>query len=377
MMTNNTRLIGKAMHSRISSEGELKLTLETIELPEPSADEVIVRVEAAPINPSDRLLMFAPADPATLTVCEGARHPTITGRVPAERLPALEGRLDQSLPVGNEGAGTVIRAGANATALLGRTVATRDAMFAQFKLAKAVDCLVLPEGITARDGAAASINPMTALGMVETMRREGHRAIVHTAAASSLGQMLIRLCKADNIPLVSIVRRQEQVDLLRSYDAEYVLDSSSPSFEAELIEALAATGATLAFDAIGGGRMAATIIACMEVALMRGRPFNRYGSPVHKQVYTYGVLNPGPKIIEGNLGMAWGIGGWLMTWFLNRIGAEATSALKRRVAAEITTTFASTYAAEISLPEALSLDVIASYARSATGGKYLIIPNAD
>ena len=376
-MTNNTRLVGKAMHSRISSDGELKLTLETIELPEPAADEVIVRVEAAPINPSDRLLMFAPADPATLTVSDGARHPTITGRVPAERLPALQGRLDQSLPVGNEGAGTVIRAGANATALLGRTVATRDAMFAQFKLAKAADCLILPEGTTARDGAAASINPMTALGMVETMRREGHRAIVHTAAASNLGQMLVRLCKADDIPLVNIVRRPEQVDLLRSYGAEYVLDSSSPSFETEMIEALAATGATLAFDAIGGGRMAATIIACMEVALMRGRPFNRYGSPVHKQVYTYGLLNPEPKIIEGNLGMAWGIGGWLMTWFLRRIGAEATSALQSRVAAEITTTFASTYAAEISLSEALSLDVIASYARSATGGKYLIVPNAD
>ena len=374
-MTDTAKLVGKAMRSRISSDGELKLTLETVELLEPAADEVIVRVEAAPINPSDRLLMVAPADPATLSVPEGAQYLTVTGRVPAERLATMQARLDQSLPVGNEGAGTVIRAGANATALLGRTVAARDAMFAQFKLAKAKDCLVLPEGTTARDGAAASINPMTALGMVETMHREGHRALVHTAAASNLGQMLVRLCKADGIALVNIVRRQEQVDLLRDHGAEYVLDSSSPSFEAELIEALIATGATLAFDAIGGGRMAATIIASMEVALMRGRPFNRYGSPVHKQVYTYGLLNPGPKIIEGNLGMAWGVGGWLMTWFLNRIGAEATMALQRRVAAEITTTFASDYAAEISLSEALSLDTITSYARSATGGKYLIVPN--
>jgi NADPH:quinone reductase len=241
---------------------------------------------------------------------------------------------------------------------------------------KTRDCLVLPEGASPRDGASAFINPLTVLGMVETMRREGHKALVHTAAASNVGQMLNRVCLADSIPLVNIVRSQTQANLLRKMGARHVLDSTSPDFRPALIGALAETGATLAFDAIGGGTMAATILAAMEeVANAGSTTYSRYGSPVHKQVYIYGVLNPGPKIIEGNLGTAWGIGGWLMTWFYQRIAPDAAKRLRDRVAAELTTTFASHYTAEISLTEALSPEVIAAYSRLATGEKYLIVPN--
>ena len=241
---------------------------------------------------------------------------------------------------------------------------------------KAGDCLVLPEGTSPRDGASAFVNPLTVLGMVETMRREGHRALVHTAAASNVGQMLNRVCLADGIPLVNIVRSSSQVTLLRDMGATHVLDSTSPDFRQALTRALADTGATLAFDAIGGGRMAALILAAMEEVLSaQSSTYSRYGSSVHKQVYIYGALDPGPKIIEGNLGLAWGVAGWLMTWFYQKISPETAKKLRDRVAAELTTTFASHYTAEISLSEALSPPVIAAYSRRATGEKYLIVPN--
>jgi len=248
-------------------------------------------------------------------------------------------------------------------------------MYAQYRVLKAADCLVLPEGTAPRAGAAAFVNPLTALGMVETMRREGHSALVHTAAASNLGQMLVRICRADGIPLVNVVRSAEQASLLRGMGAKYVLDSTGAGFKGELTEALAESGATLAFDAIGGGTMAGTIMAGMEAALSRKlASYSRYGSPVHKQVYIYGALDPGPRIIAGNVGMAWGVGGWLVTWFLQRIGPEAAGRLRARVAAELTTIFAAHYTAEISLAEALRPEVIAAYGRRATGEKYLVNP---
>ena len=298
---------------------------------------------------------------------------------PQARLASLAGRLDRPIPVGNEGAGVVVEAGASAQALLGRTVAIAPfgGSYATLRTVKARDCVVLPEGTSASDGASAFVNPLTALGMVETMRREGHKALVHTAAASNLGQMLNRLCLADGIPLVNVVRSPAQADVLRAQGATHVLDSSAEGFNDALVDAIAETGATLGFDAIGGGRMAATILAAMEQVLRRKLPaYSRYGSPVHKQVYIYGRLDPGPRIIEGDLGMAWGVGGWLLTYFLAKLSADEVASLRARVARELKTTFMSRYTAEISLSQAVSPDVIRAYAKHATGEKYLVVPNA-
>jgi NADPH:quinone reductase len=366
------------IHSRISREGELKLWLEEVPLPRPRPNELIVRVEAAPLNPSDQILMLGSVDLTTLRASGTVNRPIIEGRVAPERLAVMSGRLDQALSAGNEGAGTVIAAGNDVTSLIGRVVAIRPTTgaYAQHKIVEAADCLVLPAGLSARDGAAAFINPLTALGMVETMRREGHSALVHTAAASNLGQMLVRLCRKDGVPLVNIVRSAEQVTLLRDLGAEYVIDSSMPDGVNELVAAIESTGATLAFDAIGGGTMVSTLLSAMEAVQIRKlTTYSRYGSPVHKQIYIYGVLDPRPKVLDGPFGMAWSIGGWLMSWFYSKIGSADAASLRRRVANELTTTFASRFTADLSLQEALSLQAIRAYSRRATGAKYLITPH--
>jgi NADPH2:quinone reductase len=366
------------IRSRISREGELKLWLEEVPLPRPRPNELVVRIEAAPLNPSDQILMFGSVDMTTLRASGTVNRPIIEGRVPPERLAVMSGRLDRALSVGNEGAGTVIAAGSEVTSLIGRAVAIRatTGSYAKHQIVEAADCLVLPEGLSARDGAAAFINPLTALGMVETMRREGHSALIHTAAASNLGQMLVRHCRKDGVPLVNIVRSAEQVTLLRDLGAEYVVDSSAPDFVNALVVAIESTGATLAFDAIGGGTMASTLLSAMEAVQIRKlATYSRYGSPVHKQIYIYGVLDPRPKVLDGQFGTAWSVGGWLMSWFYNKIGTADAARLRRRVADELRTTFASRFTAELSLQEALSLQAILAYSRRATGAKYLITPH--
>jgi NADPH:quinone reductase-like Zn-dependent oxidoreductase len=366
------------IRSRISREGELKLWLEEVPLPRPRPNEFVVRVEAAPLNPSDQILMLGSVDLTSLRASGTVNRPIIEGRVPPERLPVMSGRLDRALSVGNEGAGTVIAAGSEATSLIGRVVAIRatTGSYAKHQIVEAADCLVLPEGLSARDGAAAFINPLTALGMVETMRREGHSALIHTAAASNLGQMLVRLCRKDGVPLVNIVRSAEQVTLLRDLGAEYVVDSGAPDFVNALVVAIETTGATLAFDAIGGGTMASTVLSAMEAVQIRKlATYSRYGSPVHKQIYIYGVLDPRPKVLDDQFGTAWSVGGWLMSWFYNKIGTADAARLRQRVADELRTTFASRFTAELSLQEALSLQAILAYSRRATGAKYLITPH--
>src|SRR5262245_32960127 len=291
----------------------------------------------------------------------------------------MAGRIDQPLPVGNEGAGVVLSAGSSpaARARLGRTVAILGgAMYAQYRAIKAAQCLLLPEGTTPADGASSFVNPLTALGMVETMRREGHKALVHTAAASNLGQMLVKLCHEEGIGLVNIVRKPEQVVLLKSIGATHVCNMSAPMFKDDLTNALVETGATLAFDAIGGGRQAGQILACMEIAANKtSKEYSRYGSMTHKQVYIYGGLDRGPTEFNRAFGMAWGIGGWLLTAFLQKVGSETAQKLRERVARELKTTFASRNAKEVSLAEALQLREIAVYGKQATGEKYLINPN--
>jgi len=370
---------GLQLRSIVKKDGTLEISLVSVPTPEPKPEEVIVRVDASPINPSDQGLLFGGADLSTAKASGTPDRPVVTATVPPAALKAVGGRLDQSLPVGNEGAGVVVRAGTTpaAQALMGKTVAILGgSMYTQYRCIKAVQCLVLPPGTTAAEGASCFVNPLTALGMVATMRTEGHQALVHTAAASNLGQMLNRICLKDNVGLVNIVRKAEQVDVLRKAGATYVCNTSSPTFMDELTDALAATGATVAFDAIGGGTLAGQILTAMEAAANRSaKEYSRYGSTVHKQVYIYGGLDRGPTQFSRTFGMAWGIGGWLLTPFLQKIGHEAAQKLRERVASEIKTTFASTYTKEISLADALRLDEIAVYGKLATAQKYLINPN--
>jgi NADPH:quinone reductase-like Zn-dependent oxidoreductase len=370
---------GLQLRSLLKTSGELQVSLERVDVPEPAADEVVVRVEATPINPSDLGLLLGPADLKTVTVSGTPTQPVLTAKVPQAAMKAMAGRLDESMPVGNEGAGTVVKAGSSseAQALLGKTVAMiGGAMYAQYRTMKVRDCLPLPAGATAADGASCFVNPLTSLGMVETMKREGHKALVHTAAASNLGQMLNKICIKDGVALVNIVRSKEQADILRKIGAKYIIDSTSPTFMDDLTNALVETGATIAFDAIGGGRLAGQILTCMEVAANKtAKVYSRYGSSVHKQVYVYGSLDPGPIELNRAFGMAWGVGGWLLFPFLMKIGAADGARLRQRVVDELKTTFASHYTRVVSLQEALQPGNVAEYAKRATGEKFLINPN--
>lgn len=367
------------LRSLIKRSGELELSLAEEPVPEPKPDEVVVRVEAAPMNPSDLGLLFGAADMGTAKAAGTPSRPVVTASVPEAAMKSMAARLDASMPVGNEGAGTVVAAGSSpaAQALLGRKVAMiGGAMYTQYRCIPGAQCMPLPEGTTPAEGASSFVNPLTALGMVETMRREGHKALVHTAAASNLGQMLNRICIQDGIGLVNIVRKKEQEEILRAIGAKYVCNASAPTFLQDLTDALVATGATLAFDAIGGGKLAGQILGCMEAALNRSATeYSRYGSTTHKQVYIYGGLDRGPTEFVRNFGMAWGMGGWLLFPFLQKVGPEGAEKLKKRVAAELKTTFASRYTKEVSMLEALRLEEIAVYAKHATGEKYLLNPS--
>jgi NADPH:quinone reductase len=367
------------LRSLVKSSGELQLSLESVPVTAPGENEVVVRVEASPINPSDLGLLFGGADMSTAVAGGTADLPIITAKIPEAMFRAMGARMDESLPVGNEGGGVVVQAGSSAAAqaLLGKTVGVLGgAMYSQYRTLNVNQCLALPDGTTPEEGASCFVNPLTALGMVETMRLEGHTALVHTAAASNLGQMLQKICLNEGVKLVNVVRNQAQVDILKGIGAEYVCNSSLPSFMDDLTDALVATGATIAFDATGGGSLASQILTCMEVAANKtAKEFSRYGSTVFKQVYIYGGLERSTTTLSRNFGMSWALGGWLLTPFLIKIGAEAAEKLRQKVAAEIKTTFASKYTKTVSLREALSIDAIKVYGMQATGEKYLINPN--
>ena len=370
---------GLQLRSLIKKSGELEISLASVPVPEPGPDEIVVRVEASPINPSDLGLLVGAADMSSAKASGTKDAPVIMAKVPDAAMKAMAGRLDESMPVGNEGAGVVIKTGSSdgARALMGKTVAMiGGAMYAQYRTMRAKDVLPLPDGTTPAEGASCFVNPLTSLGMVETMRREGHTALVHTAAASNLGQMLNKICIKDGVGLVNIVRSQEQAEILRKIGAKHIVDSSAPTFMDDLTSALVETGATIAFDAIGGGKLAGQILTCMETAVNKtAKVYSRYGSSVHKQVYIYGGLDLRPTELIRSFGMAWGIGGWLLFPFLQKIGAADGAKLRARVVAELKTTFASHYTQVVSLQETLQLDHIAVYNKRATGEKYLINPN--
>jgi NADPH:quinone reductase-like Zn-dependent oxidoreductase len=369
---------GLQLRSIVTEGGELQLSLARTPVPMPGPDEILVRIEGTPINPSDLGLLLGPADLSTIKVAGSGADAVVSAQIPPQLMRVVAGRVGQSLPVGNEGAGVVVDAGEQAKALIGRTVAILGgAMYAQYRVVKAADALVVHDDATPKDAASCFVNPLTALGMVGTMRAEGHTALVHTAAASNLGQMLVKICLKDGVELVNIVRKPDQAALLKGIGARHVVDSSAPSFMDDLIAALTETGATIAFDAIGGGKLAGQILTGMEVAAVKrgGGAYSRYGSTTFKQVYIYGGLDTGPTELNRAFGMQWAIGGWLLTYFIQKVGPAETGKLRQRVADELKTTFASHYTAEISLLEALQPDVIAAYNKKTTGEKFLINPN--
>jgi NADPH:quinone reductase-like Zn-dependent oxidoreductase len=367
------------LRSLIKKSGELELSLVKLPVADPAPDEIVVRIEGTPINPSDLGLLVGPADVATLKSTGSGDGVVVTAAVPEMAMRAMAARVGEAMPVGNEGAGTVVAAGSSpeAQALLGKMVAILGGeMYARYRTVKAKAALPLPAGATAADGASCFVNPLTALAMVKTMQLEGHTALVHTAAASNLGQMLNKICIKDGVQLVNIVRSDEQTKILKDIGAKHIVDSSKPTFMEDLIAALTATGATLAFDAIGGGKLAGQILAAMEISL-NSRPgaYSRYGSSTHKQVYIYGRLSLEPTILGAAYGMAWGVGGFLLTPFLAKVGMEEAGKMRARVAAELKTTFASHYTQTISLHQALDVETIRAYNRKSTGEKFLINPS--
>ncbi len=368
---------GLELRSLVKETGELELSFRRVPVPTPAADQVVIRVEASPINPSDLGMLLGTADFSTAKASGAGEARVVTAKISEAAMRPMRGRAGQSLPVGNEGAGLVVATGADAKALEGKTVATfGGGMYTQYRLARAADALVMPQGATAADGASCFVNPLTALGMVATMRSEGHKALVHTAAASNLGQMLNKICLKDGVALVNIVRNRAQGELLRSIGAKHVCDTSAPTFMTDLTAALTETGATLAFDAIGGGKLAGQILACMEAAASaNAKTYSRYGSTVHKQVYIYGGLDTGPTELTRSFGFSWSLGGWILSSFLQKVGPEGADKLRARVVAELKTTFASHYTRTISLTEMLDLQTMAAYNKRATGEKYLVDPS--
>ena len=375
----NVPATGLQLRSLLTKDGVLEISLARVPVGEPAADEVVIRVDATPINPSDLGLLIGPADMSKATTSGSGETLKVTAQMPAPAMRMMAARFDQSLPVGNEGAGVVVKAGSSkeAQALLGKTVATfGGAMYAQYRTVKVTDALVLKEGTTAAEGASCFVNPLTSLGMVETMKREGHKAIVHTAAASNLGQMLSKLCAKEGIPLVNIVRSAEQERILRDIGAKHICNSTAPTFQEDLVKALVETKATLAFDAIGGGKLGSQILTAMEIAASRdASTYSRYGSTTFKQLYIYGGLDMSPTELSRSYGFSWAVGGWLLTPFLMKVGMAEVVRLRQRVADEIKTTFASHYTRTISLADALKLENIAVYNKRATGEKFLINPS--
>ena len=368
------------LRSTLTDDGLVTMRIRETEVAAPTDDQVVVRVDAAPINPSDLGMMLAGGDAdAALPAGDGV-HDAVAVPVTQAAVAAQRARLGKPMPIGNEGGGVVVAAGSSpaAQALLGKTVGFLSGnAYAQYRTLHTSQCLAMAEGTDPADAAAAFVNPLTALGMVETMRAEGHSALIHTVGASNLGLMLNRICLDDGVGLVNIVRKPEHVEQLRALGAEHIVDSSADTFLDDLTAALRATGATIAFDAIGGGDLASILLSHMEkVAGEQAGEFSRYGSDTHKQVYIYGGLDRGPTTLRRDFGMSWGLGGWLLTPFLIKIGQEAADRLRQRVADEITTTFASTYGTRLSLADAVDPEHVKRYARMATGDKALVTPNA-
>ena len=369
------------IRSIVTSEGCIEISIARVEKPKPLENEVLIKVEASPINPSDLgLLISFAADLDSLSVSGSGNATVAKMKIHPGLMKAMKSRMGQSMQVGNEGSGVIEDAGAKAKELIGKTVgAAGGAMYSQYRCVPASSCLVMDDKITSAEAASSFVNPLTVLAFIETMKMENHSGIVNTAAASNLGQMLVKLCKDDSIPLVNIVRKNEQAEMLKSMGTDYVCNTSDPGFMKDLIAALIATGATLGFDATGGGndgKLPGQILSAMEIAANKTtKEYSRYGTDIYKQVYIYGGLDQSPTILNRSFGMQWGLGGWLLMPMIKRIGMEKFQQMRERVAREIKTTFASQYTQEISFEEMLQPEILKNYAKQATGEKYLVAPH--
>lgn len=373
--TTNTVMV-----TLVKPEGQLEVYFERRPMPGPKPHEVLVKVLATPINPSDLGLLFGGADMSTARAGTRDGLPMITADVPPAGMRAMGGRIGDALAIGNEGCGVVVEAGDSpeAQALVGKTVALLGGeMYAEYRCLPVQMVMPLPDGTDAADGASCFVNPLTSLAFTETMRMENHGAIVHTAAASNLGQMLVKICAKDGIPLVNIVRSDAQVEILKGIGAKYIVNSSADDFMERLVDAIAETGATLGFDATGGGKLAGQILTAMEAAAVRKMTtYSRYGSDTFKQVYIYGALDLSPTTFSArSFGLTWGLGGFLLTPFMAKAGTEVVGRMRKRVVDELTTTFKSHYSHEVSLRDALNVDTAQAYNAKRTGEKYLIKPH--
>ena len=376
-------LTSKEIRSTVTSKGYIEISIAAVERPVPSENEVLVKVEAAPINPSDLgLLISFAADLETLSV-SGTGDDTVAKIAINEGLmKTMTPRIDKPMTVGNEGGGVIVDAGTNVKELIGKTVGVAGgSMYSHYRCVPATRCLVMDDNTTSYQAASSFVNPLTALGFIETMRLENHSAIVHTAAASNLGQMLVKICNDDSVPLVNIVRKSEQVELLKNIGAKHICNTSDSDFMESLVDALEITGATLGFDATGGGnegKLPGQILSAMEIAANKiSKEYSRYGSDTYKQVYVYGGLDRSPTILNRSFGMQWGLGGWLLTPMIEKFGMERFQQMRERVVKEIKTTFASHYTQEISFEEMLQPHTIKAYAQQATNEKYLVTPHNE
>ncbi|MEQ1499521.1 MAG: NADH oxidase [Novosphingobium sp.] len=360
---------GKQLTTQLDADGTLTLQLNDKTWDAPKPGQVLVKVEASPINPSDLGLLFASADTENAAYSPGK----VVAKMPDNATRAMKARHGMAMPAGNEAAGMVVAAGEGAEALMGKRVAcVPGSAYASYAYAEAAMCM--PVEASAEQAASSFVNPMTALGFTETMKLEGFTGIVHAAAASNLGQMLVKICLEDGIPLVNIVRSEDQVKLLKDLGATHVLNMTDADFMPKLIDAIAETKAMIGFDPIGGGTLASQILTAMEAAASRGAAFSRYGSSEPKKVYIYGALDLGPTILNRAFGLTWDLAGWLLTPFMMKAGMEIVGRMRARVGKDLTTTFASHYARRGSLEDMLTKDAVAMYNARRTGEKYLAVP---
>ncbi|WJY18884.1 zinc-binding dehydrogenase [Alteriqipengyuania flavescens] len=365
---------GKQLFTTLESDGTLTVEIAEATFPDPTGNQVLVKMEAAPINPSDLAILTGAADFENAEYSPGK----VVAKMPEPFNTGSKARHGQRLPAGNEGAGTVVAAGDGemAQGLMGQRVAcVPGSAFSQYAIADAAMCLPLGDH-SAEAGASSFVNPMTALGFVENAKMDGQKAILHTVGASNLGQMLNRICQEDGIALVNIVRKADQADLLKSQGAEHVVNSSDEDFMDKLRSAVEATGAFYGFDPIGGGQMVDHCFKAMEqVAVAQMSEYSRYGSNQAKRMFIYGRLDFGPTVLTPAYGFGWTLSGWLLTPFLQNAGMETVMRMRKRVLDNLTTTFASNYKEKVDLEGMLTKDAILDYRQMKTGEKYLVTPN--
>ena len=370
-------MISRQLITTLSLTGTLSLSLQNTELPPLGAEDILLQVQAAPLNPSDMSFMFTQADLSTLTFDYDASTPCVSMQLPDIIDKRHQHRVEQTLPCGYEGAGVIIEVGSSLSReLIGRTVSCAiGGMYADYKVSPLNAVIVMPEGVTPMQAAAAFVNPMTVLAMLETRRLHQHKALVHTASASNLGKILIRCCKQQSIPLVNLVRNSNQIPALMSLGADIVLDTSDEDFAVQLYDAISQYEPTACFDPIAGGDLLSHVMSTMErVFIDKQQQFSHYGSGVFKQGFVYGHLDNAPLRFTHQIGFSWSLRGWLLGDVLPTLSAECITNMKKSIQSEITTTFASEFNTTITLADILNPVQIATYTAARSNEKFLVVP---